>query len=164
MDETLAERFAQERTGVITWEGHEVYASYVFPEVPQHLEIDFISGRADPPQGLFLSVKGGILRLDSVEHRRVITWCRRFPLHNQTVEITRTAHRPLQLRAWNAWEESILSSHGNHATLTNSWQGNAGMLVEEEPGMVRLRCSDGIGEVDFSNLEVVIRFDPDRRY
>jgi hypothetical protein len=39
-----------------------------------------------------------------------------------------------------------------------AWIGDAGMLIDEEGDRVRLRCSDGVGGISFTDLVVELEF------
>ena len=57
------------------------------------------------------------------------------------------------IKFWNCWR----SYYVEHAT-TMAWMRNAGMQIEEIDGGVRLHCSDGRGDADFTDLVVEITF------
>jgi hypothetical protein len=61
----------------------------------------------------------------------------------------------MNVRIWNAWWEDALGG------FMNAWKGNAGFLTEPDPdGSLWLRCSDGIGDPNFTDL--VVRVDLQR--
>jgi hypothetical protein len=40
--------------------------------------------------------------------------------------------------------------------IVQAWVGNSGMLIHRENAVVSLKCSDGTGNVDFTDLVVQI--------
>lgn len=157
MQTSLHDMRAAARTNLLTWQGTEVSASFTFAEVPRRFTVRFVSGIDQPVQGVFLDLKGGLLRVDGVEHSRFALWSPRYP-HEVQVETSVSSRGKAQLRVSNAWKRERADQA---AYFTDYWTGNSGMVVATEAGRIDLRCSCGIGEVDFTDLLVEIRYDVD---
>ena len=109
----------------------------------ERLDVRFVSTNSERVQTLSLSVDGGGLEIAGEVNADVLL--REDTAPETTSVICRTGGRAT-LDVWNGW---IGSHDANHA-----WIGNSGMIIEGDEEHVRLRCSDGVGEVDFTNLVV----------
>ena len=72
---------------------------------------------------------------------------------NVSVRLKRLGRRQVNLKIWNVWRDKI----GGH-DVTQAWIGNAGMRAERYGNQLILRCSDGVGPVNFADLEVRLTF------
>ena len=141
---TLSEAFAESGSDTITHRGRVVKALVRLPvrdgatvEVYRRFASD------DRPQGLKLAPDAGSLLVNDVEAPSVVLWSTTAP-DKVTLTVRGDA---TTLDVWNCW------SMGGVDT---SWVGNAGIVTKNTAAGMVLRCSDGIGEADFSDLEIEI--------
>lgn len=142
MAHDLSSIFAEQQTNLIDW-GGPLYSLYDLPTDATELGIRFVSSTDLPPQGLRLKVRGGTLEIGAATVDDVILW-RDLAPKTVRIRVKWKARGARRLRIWNAWRIN---------DVTQAWIGNAGMrVVEEETGLLTLRCSDGEGDPDFEDL------------
>lgn len=146
--ETLAARFQKSKGQPIELGSDSVWPMYQVQIAPgRHLlEIQRKSAKENPTQGLRLKLGSGELLINGQILSDVVLWADNSP---DAIEVAIQAKKATVLKIWNVW-----SVEGT----MHAWIGNAGMLVEESDGHLLFRCSDGIGEVDFSDLIVSATF------
>lgn len=114
----------------------------------ERVRIRRVSAVESPTQALRLMVDGGTLFVNGQQLTDVVLWADTSP---SIVEMeVQPKKRRATLKVWNAWRDD---------GVMQAWLGNAGMLVEDTAQGVLLRCSDGIGDADFSDLLVDLSFE-----
>lgn len=142
----LSKLFEEARAACVEWEGEPLYGLYEMT-APDSLEVEFLSSIASPVQGLTLKTYGGVMEIEDVEAQEMLLWADTAP-PKVPVKIKPGADGKVILKIWNVWRGKV----GGH-DVTQAWLGNAGMRIERSGSRISLRCSDGEGPVDFSNLE-----------
>ncbi|MGR0116380.1 hypothetical protein [Ralstonia pseudosolanacearum] len=142
--ETLAVRFQKSMGQPILIGADYVYSMYQMPITAgrQLLRISRKSARESPLQGMRLKIGDGDLLVNGQNLPDVVLWADSSP---EEVQVLISANKDTVLKIWNVW--SI-------AGTMHAWIGNAGMLVDRTGDDALFRCSDGVGEVDFSALIV----------
>ncbi len=143
VDTTISEAFSERGSDTIDYRGRIVKAVVRIP-VADGAVITVTRRRAltDRPQAIKLAVNSGLLVVNGQRAPAVALWSNTSP---STVELTVDGSGASTVDVWNAW------SMGGVDT---SWVGNAGMVTKATSGGTVLRCSDGIGPAEFSDLEV----------
>ena len=155
---TLAERFRVQRTDRIRVDGDEVL-SLLELEVrdPAGFEVLIESTRHDVGQRLVARSAGRVMRVDGHDK-----WFEQIELdagYASSIDFEMRPVAPATLQIWNSW-----SIDG----VEHAWTGNAGLIVEELEApptarrRLRLWCSDGLGDADFSDLIAVVTIGPAR--
>lgn len=146
MTEDLSDRFAEERATRIYVDG-PVDSIVDLPETTSRLTVKLVAAEGRLPQGLRLKVRGGSLIVNGVTLSDAVIWEDTAPdIVELRVRWGRGAAR--SLRAWNVWRVGEVQ---------HAWTGNAGMRVSQVgEGEMELRCSDGEGDADFTNLIVLL--------
>lgn len=149
--EALADRFRKSKGQPIQLGSDTVCAMYQMPiSAGGHvLRILRASAKANPVQGLRLKIGGGELLINGQILSDIVLWADNSP---KEVAASISATKDTVLKIWNVW--SIGGA-------MNAWIGNAGMLVAETDDNIWLRCSDGIGDVDFSDFVVSVALHSD---
>ena len=145
MTETLGELFARQNTDTVHHRGKIVKALVRIPVTDG--AVVTVRRRvvgAARPQCLVLSLNSGKFEVNGSHTDIVKLWSTTSP---QTVELVIQGAAASTLEAWNGW------SLGG---VENAWIGNAGIVTKSTAGATILRCSDGVGQPDFSDLEVEI--------
>jgi hypothetical protein len=145
MTQYITELFEAARAPVVEWAGAPLYGLYQFDNVPEEIFIEFLKAKPSPIQGLKLSVDDGVLEIEGVEAQTMLLWHDTAPPKVPVKIISAEGKTPV-LKMWNVWRAG--------RDVTQAWLGNAGMRIEETGNQLLLRCSDGEGPIDFSNLEV----------
>jgi hypothetical protein len=150
MEPTLGERFRRSSSAQLEVNGRTVHALFERrlggPEV---VRLELRSSRPRP-EGVCLKIVGGNLLINEQRLREAVLWTETAP------GCVRIVCQPKEtgavLKVWNTWKDEQGTQH--------AWIGNAGMLAESTADGVILRCSDGIGDVDFEDLIVSLQFEP----
>jgi len=148
MEETLSSIFMRTKGKAINFNGKTVVAI---------MEIEITKPRTvfsirrlgvtnDRVQGLALKAVSGQIVVDGSGdgYPEIILWSDISP---DVVEIEVLSKFGSTLKVWNVWK----SAFG-----INAWVGNAGIHICRPDGKMTLECSDGVGEVDFSDYVVVL--------
>lgn len=145
MGSTLGELFAAQNTDTVHHRGRIVKAVVRIPVSDGATLIVRRRGVGAPrPQSLHLALGSGTIEVEGQQGAEVVLWSNTSP-----EEVTLTIHGEAAtiLEVWNGW------SMGG---VDNAWIGNAGIVTKNTSSGTVLRCSDGVGEPDFSDLEVEI--------
>ncbi len=136
---------------MIDWEGTAAHAMWDVAPVPEQLAIEFRSATAVPTQGLAVKLHGGTLRVNGVEAKQLTLWQDTAP---REVRVVIAKKGQAKLRIWNIWRYDV-----GGQDVTRAWLGNAGMRIEQsgDAGETILRCSDGVGSVNFEDFVVSVR-------
>ncbi|WP_157771932.1 hypothetical protein [Ralstonia solanacearum] len=149
--QTLSELFIASKGAPIEVNGAQVVSMYTkIVETGQAIDVHFEEVAASPPQGLRIKVKGGSILINAQELAEVVLWKETAPPQFAFQCIKRGKAKEIELRVWNCW----LDEKG----VSQAWIGNAGMIVQEEPGRVTLRCSPGRGPFDPNSMVVSLHF------
>ncbi|TFY90611.1 hypothetical protein DYL59_08710 [Pseudomonas kairouanensis] len=97
-------------------------------------------------QGLVLKAASGQIVVDNSGdgYPEIVLWSDTSP---DVVEIEVFLKLGNTLKIWNVWK----SAHGMSA-----WVGNAGIHIRRSDGKITLECSDGVGDVDFTDYVVAL--------
>ena len=143
----LEELFRASAGAPIDWAGQSVRMAHEMTGVTRGLALRINFVRVSPVrrQALRLKPRGGRLEVDSELSRNVALWSDMAP----PSIIVRFRHargsEPMSVVIWNAWRDKD--------EVTHAWIGNAGMIVQEEPGgVILLKCSDGYDAPTFDDL------------
>lgn len=145
MSQTLGELFAQQNTDTVHHRGRIVKALVRIPVAEGATITVHRRGVGAPrPQCLYLALDNGELEVNGTTAPVVSLWSHTSP---DNVELLVRGTGATSLEAWNGW------SLGG---VENAWIGNAGIVTKSTADATILRCSDGVGQADFSDLEVEI--------
>jgi hypothetical protein len=97
-----------------------------------------------PLQGIRLKIKKGEIFVNDKTLSDVILWANTSP---DLIEIHIKSKKDCELIIWNEWQID---------NLTQAWVGNAGIHIVNGEKVTKLECSNGIGDVDFTDLVVEI--------
>ncbi len=103
-----------------------------------------MKSKETPISGLRLKATKGKIEVNGQQHSEIVLWADTSP---EDVLITTSCKSDCELKAWNVWRID---------DLTQAWVGNAGLVVDEHDHSITLRCSDGVGDVDFDDFVVQI--------
>lgn len=146
MGDTLSTIFQKSKGASINLNGRLVQPMYeVMIDGGRHaFLIKRLTAIDSPVQGLRIKVDKGDIEVEDQCHSEIILWADTSP---DTVQIIVAPKAACKMKIWNVWRV------GDSA---QAWVGNAGIHVRRESSVVTLECSDGSGEVDFSNLVIQI--------
>lgn len=147
MTEALADIFASAQAPCINWEGEPAYAIYEMTPAPEGLVVEFLSATDMPVQGLTIKAGGAVLEINGAEASEMLLWRDTAPA-KVSVRVKPELGKRVTLKIWNIWRGSM-----GGVEVTQAWLGNAGMRIYRDGKELLLRCSDGEGPVDFSDLE-----------
>ncbi|MFL1500827.1 hypothetical protein ACI77J_02540 [Pseudomonas sp. O64] len=148
MEEALSSIFMRTKGKPITFNGKTVVAIMEIEITKPRtvFSIRRLSATNGRVQGLALKAVSGQIVVDGSRdgYPEIILWSDTSP---DAVEIEVFSKVGSTLKIWNVWK----STFG-----MNAWVGNAGIHVCESDGKMTLACSDGVGDVDFSDYVVVL--------
>jgi hypothetical protein len=148
MDSSLGELFRRSRGAPIDYQGWKVYAIFERQIGSQQIIHVRLESSRERPQGVCIKIVKGTLLVNAQQLNEAVIWTDTAP---PSVRIVCQPEGKATLKIWNTWKDD--------AGIVHAWIGNGGMLVDSSPERVRLRCSDGIGEVSFDDLAVWLRFE-----
>lgn len=154
---TLGDRFLKSKGQSIELDGLTVHMSYekrVSSDV-RALEITVVQASSRFRHGISMSAHGAKMRINGQTLQKAIVWTDTAPfplvvelISRSSANVPEVAAR--SVRFWNSWDDG--------SGITHAWIGNAGLLIDRQSeSVVRLRCSDGGGEIDFESLVLDIR-------
>jgi hypothetical protein len=149
----LSERFMETDAKSIDVDGRTVVQLYE-REVTAGatIDVEFLRTAVDRVQGLNLSLTDGTLEVNQERIRDVVLYTDTAPRH---VRLICHTEGPVTAQVWNSWRAESGEDRDD------AWIGEAGIVVDDQgPQGVLLRCSDGIGPLDFGDLVVRLRFVP----
>ena len=145
MSKSLGELFAEAATDTVNHRGRIVKALVRIP-VRDGATVTVLrrSVGAPRPQALKLALNDGELEVNEQRSAAVSLWTTTSP-----DEVTLSVHgeKAKTLDVWNGWSVGGVDS---------SWVGSAGIVTKSTASSTILRCSDGVGAPEFSDLEVEI--------
>lgn len=148
VEETLSSIFARTKGTPINFNGQTVIAIIEIKITKPRtvFSIRRLSAKTARVQGLVLKVANGQIIVDSSDasYPEVVLWSDVSP---DVTKIEVLSKSGSTLKIWNVWK----STFG-----MNAWVGNAGIHVCETGSMMTLECSDGVGDVDFSDYVVTL--------
>ena len=142
---TLSDEFVTADTDTINHRGRIVKALVRIP-VRDGSTVRVIRRNAcrDRVQGLKISLNKGMLDVNGTRAPAVSLWSNTSP---DEVELQVRGQGATTLEVLNCWSMGGVDC---------SWVGNAGMVTPTTTSGLSLRCSDGVGEPEFSDLEAEI--------
>ncbi|MBV4463593.1 hypothetical protein KVG95_09615 [Pseudomonas sp. SWRI79] len=148
MEETLSSIFARTKGTPINFNGQTVVAIIEIKITKPRTVFSIRRLRATNGrvQGLVLKAANGQLVVDSsgTGYPEIVLWSDTSP---DVAEIEVLSKSGSTLKIWNVWKSTFGMS---------AWVGNAGMHVCETGNKMMLECSDGVGDVDFSDYVVTL--------
>lgn len=153
MTEALADIFAAAQAPQIDWDGELAYAIYEIDPAPDDVTVEFLNATESRAQGVTLKVASGVLEINGVEAPEMVLWQDTAP-DKVTVRVKSERGEKAVLKLWNVWRGSM-----GGVDVTQAWLGNSGMRIDRtlDGKELHLRCSDGEGPVDFTDLEIRVR-------
>lgn len=152
----LEDLFAEARSPHILVGGQEIWSLVrVDVETGSLLRVSIESATDSPVQGLRLGIDHGFLRIAGQDLKEVVLW-------DDTLNGSAQAQivgdaGTVRLNIWNVWR--TISRYGDQDVEgIGAWSRNSGMLVEQGPTSVCIRCSDGRGEADFADMVAVLEW------
>lgn len=146
MSETLSSLFQKSRGLPIEMNGRLVQP--IFQTRIEGKRQDFLIRRLNatnsPVPGLRIKAVKGEIEVNGQRYPEVILWADTSP---ESVVISVFSRAGCELKAWNVWRSD---------DVVQAWVGNAGLLLSKIGKVIKLECSDGVGEADFSNLVIQI--------
>ncbi len=150
MPETLAVLFQKSKAAVIEYNNQLVHGILNLKiNGSQKFIIRRLNSSKSLLQGLRLKAVKGSIEVNGQSHGDIILWADTCP---EAVDIYVASKSECELKIWNVWKSG---------EITHAWIGNAGFLVFEKENIIMLECSDGVGEVDFSDLVIEIEKIPE---
>lgn len=146
MARTLSDDFAELQTRYLVHDGVEIWSMLEF-EAPSgtSLSVRRLSESASRVEGIRLQAVGGELIAEGIRSSAIVVWTDTAP-ELVTIEFAAKAKKSGTVRLWNVWRDD---QGGEHA-----WIGNSGMTVGRHESGYDVRCSDGWGEVEFTDLHL----------
>ena len=148
MEETLSSTFMRTKGKPISFNGKTVVAiiEIKITEPRTVFSVRRLGATNGRVQGLALKIKGGQIVVEGSGNGcpEIVLWSDTSP---DALEIEVFSKGGNVLKIWNVWK----SAFG-----MNAWVGNAGIHVHGTDGTMTLECSDGVGDVDFSDYVVVV--------
>ncbi len=147
MDQILSLLFQQSKGAPVESKGqlvHPIFKARVKSGQKRFL-IRRIHATSSPVPGLRIKAVKGQIEVNGQRHPEVILWADTSP---ETVPLSVISKFGCELKAWNVWRAD---------DLVQAWVGNAGLVISEADHVITLECSDGVGEVNFTDLVVQIQ-------
>lgn len=141
----LAKALRHKSSRPVTVNGQKAYASLrLAVSDGDKITVRRLGASTVRAQAIKMKLDRGDLRANGIIVGTAALWSHTAP---NVASLTVLGKRAKQLTIWNAW---------SHEGVDSSWVGNAGMTATKRKNGVLLRCSDGVGKVNFSDLEVEI--------
>lgn len=142
MSETFSSQFQKNKGEPISFDGIEVRPIFTkkLEKSICSMVIHRIKAKKEPVQGVRMKVIKGKINVNGVSYPEMIFWADTSP---ETVNIIITSKDGCELKVWNVWRAD---------GLIQAWVGNSGLSVESHNNKIKLLCSDGTGEPNFSDL------------
>jgi hypothetical protein len=151
MNPTLTELFMSSKGQPITWHGKTIVLSYKrIVSANSQILIERVRSSTNTVQALRINASKKVLRIDDIQANKLILWADTSPSES-TLNIG--GRGQTELCFYNAWRRQK-----DGYNITDSGLMNSGIHVTEQGNSVLLECSDGVGEVDFSDLVVRLTF------
>ena len=140
---------AEANGGPIDYQGRNVMMSYRIPILNgQEFQIEVLHYKNDlVEQGFEVSVdqRKGLIYTNGQKLRAPVFWMETAPITISFICYTSKANGILNI--WNVWRTI------NRKDSIEAWIGHAGLYIEEDgKNAVVIHCSNGIHQVDFSDL------------
>jgi hypothetical protein len=147
MNKTLSQLFIEAKGGPILINNIPTFMSIKIPIWNgQRLDISFLYFDNQPRQGIELSVDSnkGHVEANGQIVQSPVFWTDSAPKEFEVICIPKGTSGFVNI--WNIWQLSP-------TTTIHAWTGNAGIQVDNNtPGTFILNCSNGINEVNFTNI------------
>lgn len=146
-EETLSALFMKTKGAAIEINGRLVQPIFQMKinDARKTFLIRRVASISSPTSGLRIKVVKGEIEVNSQSHSDVILWVDSSP---ELVEISVLSKAGCELKMWNVWRVG---------DLVQAWIGNAGIVISKTEEVITLECSDGVGEIDFSNLIIELK-------
>lgn len=142
MSSTLASKFMRRHQVRIDVGGRSIHSVCSFAVHHRALiSVQRVSSSPQRAQALKLAADRGDLRVNGINANAIALWSHTSPALT-AVEVLGHAR---SIDVWNAWSFEGVDS---------SWLGNAGMELATTGAVHTLRCSDGVGPIDFDDLVI----------
>lgn len=147
MTSTLSKLFQEAKGEPITFSGKLVHGIYK-REVKANtvFTIKILSHSEEIVQGLHVKATKGKFEVNGQLLSEFILWS---DTCLTEIPIKFSSKSDATVKFWNVWR---------YENITHSWIGNTGFCINEEENKVVMECSDGIGDVNFNDLVVEIKF------
>jgi len=146
----LSSLFQKSNGKPINVDGQDVHGIFciTIKDKKQDFIIHKLKAKKSPIPGLRLKVTKGFIEINGERYRDVILWSDEL---DDSILVSITSKSGCELKIWNVWRRP-----DDIHRVVEAWVSNEGMVINESGGIVTLECSNGFGEVDFSNLVVEI--------
>ncbi len=149
MEKSFNARFADSKGEPIPYEGWTIHITYKRKiQAGDRFAVEFLSWTPERVQGVNLRTKHGLLEVNEVQSSAISLWVDSAPPLVEVVCVKDPGDGLVVVS--NQWRRSD--------GVEDEWTNNAGMIVDDSDNRVVLRCSDGIGEPNFDDLMVELRF------
>jgi hypothetical protein len=149
---TLGEKFIESQGKPVEVGGKLVHMSFKwFPPAELNVfEISIFNASSIHRHALNLSAKECRLEINDHSMAKAVVWLDAAPPRFSVRLLRKKSRvRPVSVNIWNAWQDK--------SGIQQAWIGNSGIIIEDDDDLIRLRCSDGGGEINFDSLVVDIR-------
>lgn len=146
MINTLSSHFQNSKGTAIEINGRSVFPIFQkkIDAGEKEILVKRINATKLPLQGLRIKVINGNIEVNEISGTEFILWANTSP---EQVKIKIISSQGCLLKFWNVWEVD---------GITQAWVGNAGICVISQDRVTTLECSDGAGDIDFSDLVIQI--------
>lgn len=152
---------------------HQIYKKIILKEC--EIKVNILQHRSCPQQGFRLSIDGGYMQCNNFKSTDFDYWCETTPgsfvvrcklkkgaengiLYFKNFWRIKVDSKGLVAR-WPSDREKIDPfCMTKKDKMMQSWVGNAGILFDEFPDNVVLRCNSGPTDVTFNDLKIKIEF------
>jgi hypothetical protein len=162
MTKRFDERWMETRSEPFEHDGelvHSIYRRTIEPGTV--IEVEFLGGRTDPPQGIEVAVtKGSTLAWDEhdVEGRAIRLW---YDKQDRASVRYVNPRKSTDVSIWNIWVDTHKGTHGYQPEsydVVQAWWAWSGMRIDESQDGVVLRCSGSYDGPNFEDLLVRVSF------
>lgn len=148
MADTLAKMLTDAKGGPIDYHGKSVMMSYRIPvKKDQEIEVELLKYDETYQQGFEVSIdqRKGFIAVNDQKLNSPVFWTNTAPKIFSFKCHTKKTEGVMNI--WNVWKNIEYKDN------VDAWIGNAGLYVEQmEAGTFIINCSNGMNEVDFSDL------------
>lgn len=143
---TLGEQFQDSMGQPVNLDGKSVlpiFSEFVSKEVLVSLR--WIGTRSSVKQGVKIKLDKGTIEVNGQKLSDIVLWEDTCP---SDISLRCIPKKTTKLKIWNVWEVD---------GLVQAWVGNAGIIISRDNDKLTMLCSDGVGDVDFKNLELEVQ-------
>lgn len=140
---TLSLQFQKSKGKPVLIDGEKIYPIYVLDlDKECSIKLKWISTQSEFKQGLQIKSDKGFIEVNHKQLTNVILWEDTSP---SEVVLRYISKEGGKLKFWNVWEVE---------GITQAWLGNAGIAIYPSDNCIRLKCSDGNGDINLENTVV----------